>query len=78
MALAPNAVNPNALLGDILAALERPQEARQCYARALTLAKTIEPDFQVGWVEHLQKKLGGSEDLESHIRALYAKRSCLA
>jgi hypothetical protein len=57
VALAPDAVNPNALLGDILAALERPQEARQYYARALTLAKTVEPEFQVGWVEHLQKKL---------------------
>ncbi len=57
MALAPNAVNPNVLLGDILAALDRPQGARQCYARALTLAKTIEPELQIGWVEHLQKKL---------------------
>ena len=57
VALAPEAVNPNVVLGDILAALDRPQEARQSYARALTLAKTIEPEFQVGWVEHLQKKL---------------------
>jgi len=57
VALAPDAVNPNVVLGDILAALDRPQEARQSYARALTLAKTIEPEFQVGWVEHLQKKL---------------------
>jgi len=57
VALAPNAVNPNVVLGDILAALQRPQEARQSYARALTLAQTIEPEFQIGWVEHLQKKL---------------------
>jgi tetratricopeptide (TPR) repeat protein len=57
VALAPDAVNPNVVLGDILAALDRPQEARQSYARALTLAKTIEPEFQIGWVEHLQKKL---------------------
>jgi hypothetical protein len=57
VALAPDAVNPNVVLGDILAALQRPQEARQSYARALTLAKTVEPEFQVGWVEHLQKKV---------------------
>jgi len=57
VALAPNAVNPNVVLGDILAALQRPQEARQSYVRALTLAQTIEPEFQVGWVEHLQKKV---------------------
>jgi predicted RNA polymerase sigma factor len=44
-------------LGDLLAALDRPQEARQSYARALTLAQTIEPEFQVGWVKHLEKKL---------------------
>jgi len=37
VALAPNAVNPNVVLGDILAALQRPQEARQSYTRALTL-----------------------------------------
>lgn len=55
--LAPNAVGPNVLLGDILTALQRPQEARQSYARALKSAKTIEPDFQVGWVEGLEKKL---------------------
>jgi tetratricopeptide (TPR) repeat protein len=57
VALAPNAVNPNVVLGDILAALQRPQEARQSYARALTLAQTVEPEFQLGWVEHLQKKV---------------------
>jgi hypothetical protein len=57
VALAPDAVNPNVVLGDILTALDRPQEARRSYARALTLARTIEPEFQVGWAEHLQKKL---------------------
>ncbi len=58
LALAPNAVQPNELLGDILAALQRPEEARQYYQKALTLAKTVEPAFQVGAVNELEKKLG--------------------
>jgi 4-amino-4-deoxy-L-arabinose transferase-like glycosyltransferase len=57
-ALAPNAVQPNELLGDILTALERPEEARRYYEKALTLAKTVEPSFQIGSVSGLEKKLG--------------------
>lgn len=57
VALAPNAVKPNALLGDILTAMQRPEEARVSYRKALSLAKTIEPAFQIGWVEGLEKKL---------------------
>src|SRR6185312_5329315 len=41
--LAPDAVEPNAVLGDVLTALQRPQEARQSYEKALHLAETIEP-----------------------------------
>ncbi|MGB8010270.1 MAG: glycosyltransferase family 39 protein [Terriglobales bacterium] len=57
VALAPNAVGPNALLGDILMAMQRPDEARASYRKALTLAKTVEPDFQIEWVDTLEKKL---------------------
>lgn len=60
VALAPRAVQPNMVLGDVLAALKRPEEARAAYQRALNSAQTIEPEFQVGWVATLQKKLGGS------------------
>jgi hypothetical protein len=56
-AFAPNAVQPNELLGDILTALKRPEEARPYYEKALTLAKTVEPAFQVGSVKVLEKKL---------------------
>jgi 4-amino-4-deoxy-L-arabinose transferase-like glycosyltransferase len=59
-ALAPNAVKPNALLGDILTAMQRPDEARVSYAKALTLAQTIEPTFQIGWVKGLEEKLAHS------------------
>ncbi len=57
VALAPDAVKPNAILGDILKAMGRAGEARQCYGKALTLAKTIEPEFQRDWIDGLEKKL---------------------
>jgi 4-amino-4-deoxy-L-arabinose transferase-like glycosyltransferase len=57
VALAPDAVRTNAMLGDVLAAMGRAEEARQSYQKALTLAKTVEPEFQVGWVDGLEKKL---------------------
>ena len=58
VALAPDAVKPNALLGDIFAAMQRPEEAHASYEKALILAKTIEPEFQVGWLNDLEKKVG--------------------
>ncbi len=58
VSLAPDAVKANAVMGDVLAAMGRPDEARQSYHKALALAKTIEPEFQVGWVSDLEKKLG--------------------
>jgi 4-amino-4-deoxy-L-arabinose transferase-like glycosyltransferase len=57
VALAPDAVKPNAVLGDVFAAMQRPAEARAAYGKALTLAKTIVPEFQVGWVKTLEAKL---------------------
>ena len=57
VALAPDAVKPNALVGDIYAALGQPGQARESYEKALNLAKTVEPEFQRGWVEGLEQKL---------------------
>ncbi|HEY8671843.1 MAG TPA: phospholipid carrier-dependent glycosyltransferase, partial [Terriglobales bacterium] len=57
VALAPDAVKPNAMLGDVMSKLNRPQEATQAYKKALTLAKTVQPEFQVGWVSELEAKL---------------------
>jgi predicted negative regulator of RcsB-dependent stress response len=57
--LAPNAVACNVALGDVLAALNRQPEARTQYEHALQAAQTIHPEFQVGWVSSLQKKLAG-------------------
>jgi hypothetical protein len=57
VALAPDAVRPNVVLGDILSAMQRPGEARVSYQKALSLAQTVEPAFQVGSVDDLKKKL---------------------
>ncbi len=57
VALAPDAVSPNALLGDILTAMQRPDEAKQAYEKALRSARTIAPEFQSGWIDGLEKKL---------------------
>jgi len=55
--LAPNAVAANSLLGDALMALNRRDEARAAYERALKSAQTIHPEFQAGWIAGLQKKI---------------------
>jgi hypothetical protein len=57
VALAPDAARTNAQLGDVLSAMGRPDEAHAAYQKALTLAKTIEPDFQIGLAKELQRKL---------------------
>ena len=57
VALAPKAVNPNFMLGEVLAAMGQKEEARKSYTTALNLAQTIEPKFQVGWVKTIEKKL---------------------
>jgi 4-amino-4-deoxy-L-arabinose transferase-like glycosyltransferase len=55
--LAPNAVGPNVMLGDTLAALHRTDEARAAYQHALKSAHTIHPEFQVGRIAGIEKKL---------------------
>jgi hypothetical protein len=56
LTLAPNAVRPNALLGDIYTAMNQPTEAHGYYERALEISKTVEPEFQRGWVSGLEEK----------------------
>jgi hypothetical protein len=57
VALAPDSAFTNAALGDALSALGRREEARAPYEKALHIAKTVQPDFQVGTVADMQKKL---------------------
>lgn len=55
--LAPDSVTTESALGDALTALNRSAEARPVYQRALELAKTVEPEFQVSWIPTLEAKL---------------------
>jgi hypothetical protein len=57
LVLAPDSVRVNATLGRILDAAGQPAAARPHYEKALGLAKTIEPDFQEGWIRDLEKRL---------------------
>ncbi len=57
VALAPDSVTTQSALGDALTALNRPDEARPVYRRALELARTVEPEFQVSWISTLEAKL---------------------
>ncbi|HEV7893227.1 MAG TPA: glycosyltransferase family 39 protein [Pyrinomonadaceae bacterium] len=59
VALAPEAVQTRMMLGDVLAASGRREEARAEYEKALSLAKTIEPEFQVRSVPDIERKLSG-------------------
>lgn len=59
VALAPEAVQTRLMLGDVLAKLGRAEEARAEYEKALSLAKTIEPEFQVRSVPDIERKLAG-------------------
>lgn len=56
-ALAPDAVLPNVVLGDVLTAMGHADQARPHYENALHLAETVQPAFQEGWVPAMQAKL---------------------
>lgn len=57
--LAPDAVQTRMVLGDVLAAMGQPEAARAEYEKALSLAKTIEPEFQIRSVPDIERKLAG-------------------
>jgi tetratricopeptide (TPR) repeat protein len=57
VALAPTSVKAQLALGDVQKALGRPDEAQRSYQKALELAQTIAPDFQIGWLETINAKL---------------------
>ncbi len=57
VALAPDAVPSQIVLGDVLSAMGQPDESRTAYEKALGLAKTVEPEFQVRWIPGIEQKL---------------------
>jgi len=57
VALAPNAIQTQLALGDILLERGQSQQARTCYEKALGLAKTIEPEFQSRSLPSIEQRL---------------------
>jgi len=57
VALAPDSIHTQMALGDILLEMGQPQQARTSYEKALELARTIEPEFQVRSVASIEAKL---------------------
>jgi len=57
VALAPDAVQTQLALGDVLRELGQTTEARSCYEKALQLAKTIEPEFQIRSIPGIEARL---------------------
>lgn len=55
--LAPTSVKAQVTLGDIQRALGQVPEAQRSYQKALELAQTVAPEYQVGWVSSIQAKL---------------------
>jgi tetratricopeptide (TPR) repeat protein len=57
VALAPDSIRAQLVLGDILLEMGQPQQARANYEKALELAKTIEPEFQIRSVPDIEQRL---------------------
>ena len=55
--LAPNSVDVQLTFGDVLSAMGQTAQARSVYEKALGLAKTIEPEFQIRSVPGIEQKL---------------------
>jgi 4-amino-4-deoxy-L-arabinose transferase-like glycosyltransferase len=57
VALAPDSVQTQLTLGDVLRETGQTEQARASYQKALELAKTIEPDFQIRSVPEIEERL---------------------
>ncbi len=57
VALAPDSIQTQLALGDILLERGQPQQARTIYEKALALAQTIEPEFQIRSVPNIEQRL---------------------
>ncbi|HEX2270105.1 MAG TPA: glycosyltransferase family 39 protein, partial [Pyrinomonadaceae bacterium] len=57
LALAPDSIQTQLALGDVLREMGQPQQARASYEKALELAKTIEPEFQVRFLSGIEERL---------------------
>jgi tetratricopeptide (TPR) repeat protein len=57
LALAPDSVQTQLALGDVLREMGQPQQARAYYEKALELAKSIEPEFQIRHIPGIEERL---------------------
>jgi 4-amino-4-deoxy-L-arabinose transferase-like glycosyltransferase len=57
VALAPESIQTQLALGDILREMGQTQQARAIYEKVLGLAKTIEPEFQVRSLPEIEERL---------------------
>lgn len=57
VALAPTAIQTQLALGDVLLAKGEAEQARAGFEKALELAKTIEPEFQIRSVPDIERRL---------------------
>jgi 4-amino-4-deoxy-L-arabinose transferase-like glycosyltransferase len=57
VALAPDSIQTQLAVGDVLRDMGQPQQARPLYEKALQLAKTIEPEFQIRSVPDIERRL---------------------
>ena len=57
VALAPDSIQAQLALGDVLREMGQPQQARTIYEKALELAKTIEPEFQIRSIPGIEERL---------------------
>ena len=58
--LAPDSIHTHMALGDVLLELGHSQQARASYEKALELAKTIEPEFQIRSIANIEAKLAAT------------------
>ncbi len=59
VALAPDSIQTQLAVGDILRELDQTEQARASYEKALSLAKTIEPEFQIRSIPNIEQRLQG-------------------
>jgi tetratricopeptide (TPR) repeat protein len=59
VAIDPDELQAQMVLGNTLPALGRPLAAKPAYQQALAIAKTMEPSAEAIWVKTIQKKLAG-------------------
>ena len=57
VALAPDAIQTQLALGDVLNEMGQREQARTCYQKALELAKRIEPEFQIRSIPSIEQRL---------------------